>query len=107
MSASVWSASDSDILDEVREAYLTRYSNADRLGCPSAQLVKDLAAGRFRPAPDSDMLQHLTRCSDCYKEFRSERATRSHEKSNARRLLALAFVVFASGILALRFGTKS
>src|SRR5690348_4452539 len=97
MSSSGRSVIDSDVLDEVREAYLTAYPHPDRLGCPSAQLIKDLAAERFRPAPHSDILQHLTRCSDCYKEFRSERASRSqHMKSGAIRLAAMAFIVCAT-----------
>lgn len=96
-----------DVLDEVRRAYLTAYPNPDRIGCPSLQLINDFAAERFRPAPDSAFLRHLTRCSDCYAEFRKARDTRSGvAKSRMIRLAALAFVAVACGILASRLATK-
>lgn len=100
--------SNTEVLDDVRETYLTAYPNSGRLGCPSPQLIRDLAAERFRPAPESDILQHLTRCSDCYREFRSERTPRSrHAMSEAIRLATLASIVFAIGMLALRILKKS
>lgn len=108
MNAGEQSLSTPDVLDEVREAYLTAYPNPYRLGCPSPPLIRDLAAERFRPAPDSDILQHLTRCSECYRDLESERGTRSrHLKSAVIRWAALATIVFATGTLMLRRGERS
>jgi hypothetical protein len=108
MNAGEQSLSTRDVLDEVREAYLTAYPNPYKLGCPSPQLIKDLAAKRFRPEPGSDIVQHLTRCSECYRDYESKRGNRSrHVRSAVTRLAGLTLVVFATGLLALHLGKKS
>ena len=54
-----------DLLDEV---FGTANPNPDRVGCPSRDVLTELAT-RQRAIGDPAYV-HLTRCSPCYREFR-------------------------------------
>ena len=51
----------------VQEAILKNYPNPDRVGCPEAATIREVA---FREELTKDAVwEHITHCSPCYGEF--------------------------------------
>ena len=51
----------------VQEAILNDYPNPDRVGCPEAAIIREVA---FREELTKDPVwEHITHCSPCYAEF--------------------------------------
>ena len=98
---------------QLQDAILKNYPNPERKGCPGEAVVKDLAA---RPLDDSlegdPHWQHVTHCSECYREFLGFR-TEIRRKATARRarigvaLGAVAVLIFAGVFFALRESTRA
>jgi hypothetical protein len=51
----------------VQEAILTDYPNLDRVGCPVASVVREVAS-REELTKDA-VWEHITHCSPCYRLF--------------------------------------
>lgn len=57
---------------QFQEEILTKYPNPDRKGCPGGAALRSLAARPLTEPFDRDPgWQHVTHCSECYREFLS------------------------------------
>src|SRR5947209_14693760 len=53
-----------------QEEVLTKYPNPERKGCPGDAALRSLAARPLTESVDSNPAwQHVTHCSECYREF--------------------------------------
>jgi len=93
---------------QLQDSILSDYPNPERKGCPGDAVLTELAA---RPLDDSiegqPDWQHVTHCSECYREFLGFRAaSRRRAKVRTTRIgLAAAVVLIllaAAAILAIR-----
>lgn len=88
--------------DELDEVLSLANPNPERVGCPGAEVLADLAARR-RPIGDPGY-EHLLECSPCYREFRVLQAARSNESvghadgSRTRWVAIAATALLVSGI---------
>jgi hypothetical protein len=88
---------------QLQDAILNDYPNPERRGCPGDVIVKHLAE---RPLDDDlegdPQWQHVTHCSECYREFLAFRAAggRRLPARNVRVawVVAAAAVVLAAGV---------
>jgi hypothetical protein len=81
---------------QLQEAILNNYPNPQRRGCPGDAALKELATGPFDPRIERDpRWQHVTHCSECYREFLGFRAevTRGVKVRRARIVLTLGVAV--------------
>jgi hypothetical protein len=78
---------------EIDDLFATANPNPERLGCPSAAALRELA-GRKRPI-DDPLYAHLTKCSPCYRQFR---ALQSVAPDRTRRLLVPLAAVLLVGV---------
>jgi hypothetical protein len=93
----------------LQEEILSKYPNPERKGCPGEAVLKALAARPFDESIETDPnWQHVTHCSECYREylgFRSAITQRNKVRKEALRwafagavvLLALAIFLFVRG----------
>src|ERR1700749_2158798 len=51
----------------VQQTILNNFPNPDRIGCPGNARVREVAARRS--IVEDDDWQHITHCSECYREF--------------------------------------
>ena len=81
---------------------LRAYPNPDRIDCPGAQVLHEVAQ-QSRPSTHPTFQSHIVRCSPCIAEMLAER-TRIQAKKQARRRMLLAvaagvcFVALLSGL---------
>src|SRR6185312_14417908 len=55
---------------QLQEEILTKYPNPERRNCPGEAVLKALAARPLDQSLDGDPnWQHVTHCSECYREF--------------------------------------
>jgi hypothetical protein len=55
---------------QLQDAILRDYPNPERKGCPGDAALRELAARPLdRPVEDDPDWQHITHCSECYREF--------------------------------------
>src|SRR5436190_2162921 len=55
---------------QLQDAILRDYPNPERKGCPGEVVLRKLAARPLdRPVEDDPHWQHITHCSECYREF--------------------------------------
>jgi len=88
---------------ELQDAILSQYPNPERKGCPGEVVLKELAA---RPLDESlqeePNWEHVTHCSECYREF-LEFLAEFRQHANARRisnrLILGASVLIVVGVL--------
>lgn len=55
------------IAEAVQKTILTNFPNPNRVGCPGAVRVREVATRRS--IVEDDDWQHITHCSECYREF--------------------------------------
>src|SRR3954453_9340188 len=55
---------------QLQDSILRDYPNPERKGCPGDAVLRELAARPLdRPVEDDRHWQHITHCSECYREF--------------------------------------
>jgi len=96
----------------LQDSILNEYPNPERKGCPGDAVLRELAA---RPLDDSregdPHWQHVTHCSECYREFLALRAElRRKAKARLAKIglaSAAAAILIAGGVLlAIRESTR-
>jgi hypothetical protein len=91
----------------LQEAILRNYPNPDRTGCRGSAVLREMAEQRL-PHEHPFWLQHVHRCSPCYREFLDirnaiiDRQTRKRSQSRIAIAAALALVLVGSVYFALR-----
>jgi hypothetical protein len=78
--------------DRVQSAYQkgvqSAYPNPERLGCPGAEVLQELAArsARFEDIEEDEHWKHAIHCGPCYREYLDRReAYRSGDQAKVRR----------------------
>jgi hypothetical protein len=59
---------------QLQDSILHEYPNPERKGCPGHPVVKELAARADDTLEQDPRWQHITHCSECYREFLGLRA---------------------------------
>src|SRR5260370_24805467 len=55
---------------QLQDSILRDYPNPERKGCPDGAVLRELAARPMDQAVEDDPhWQHITHCSECYREF--------------------------------------
>jgi len=96
---------------QLQDSILNDYPNPERKGCPGDALLKELAT---RPLDDSlegnPHWNHITHCSECYREFLRLRAERRRKAKARLAMIGLAAstaaVLIAVAFLAVRESTR-
>jgi hypothetical protein len=88
---------------QLQDSILNDFPNPDRKGCPGNAVLKEFAV---RPLDDNfeadPNWQHMTHCSECYREFLAYRAESKRRAKAVRARIAWAVAVTA--IVAIGFG---
>ena len=92
-----------------QEEILTKYPNPERKGCPGDAAVRSLAARPVTEPVDADPAwQHVTHCSECYREFLGFQRAASHQRQIRRESIrwgiAVAVIVLALVVVYVRRG---
>ena len=93
---------------QLQDAILRDYPNPERKDCPGDAVLKDLATRPFDESLEGDQhWQHITHCSECYREFLGFRAEvrREEQARRFRKRLMLAGLL-AAGFAAVFFGVR-
>src|ERR1700733_11262271 len=81
---------------QLQDTILRDYPNPERKGCPGDPVLRELAA---RPLEDSleenPHWQHITHCSECYREFLGFRAQLKQRAKNRGAKIGVAAAVAA------------
>src|SRR3954453_2892529 len=85
------------MLELLEQAALHDYPNPERKGCPGSEFLQRLATDRASIDLDDPRLNHIARCSPCYREFLSYRKS-AQTRSLTRRALFAAGGLAAAGI---------
>ena len=89
---------------QLQDSILSEYPNPERKGCPGDAVLQELTARPLDENLEGDPnWQHVTHCSECYREFLGFRAD-IKRKQRARRAAALwtsaaAAIVIVAGIV--------
>jgi hypothetical protein len=86
------------IADAVQQSILQNFPNPDRVGCPGAPKLREVAARRT--LVEDDDWQHITHCSPCYGEFLAEK----ERLRQSRRRVQNFTVVATAAVLILVVG---
>ena len=78
--------------DEIDDLFAGAYPNPQRAGCPERETLRAAAARKL--AIDHPVYDHLSKCSECYGEFRADQ--QSAARSMWVRLATAAAVVLAA-----------
>jgi len=92
----------------LQESILSQYPNPERQGCPGSTVLHALGAGPTDESVETDpSWDHITHCSECYREFLDLRLKFKRERKKRRQLVkgavpvaaivAVAFVLFFVG----------
>src|SRR3954464_5471740 len=90
------------IKKQLQDAILRDYPNPERRGCPGDNVLKGLAGRPLDDDREGDpQWQHVTHCSECYREYLAYRAV-GREQTNATKVRMAsavgAAVVIAAGL---------
>jgi hypothetical protein len=76
---------------QLQESILNNYPNPERKGCPGDAVLRGLAARPLDDSLEGDAhWQHVTHCSECYREFLGFRADRRREAKVREAKIAVA-----------------
>jgi hypothetical protein len=93
---------------QLQDSILNDYPNPERRGCPGETVLRELAARPLDDNLDADPhWQHVTHCSECYREYLGYRATGPGRAAKVRVALAAAAVVVVAAGAALYFAGRS
>ena len=92
-----------------QEEILTKYPNPERKGCPGDAAVRSLAARPLTEPVEADPAwQHVTHCSECYREFLVFQSAASRRRQirreSIRWSIAVAVIVLALVVVYVRRG---
>jgi hypothetical protein len=88
---------------QLQDSILNDFPNPDRKGCPGEAVLKELAARPLDDELESDpRWQHVTHCSECYREFLAYGAKSDSRVKRAK--VRIAWAVAVTAILAIGFG---
>lgn len=82
------------LLDLFEKAALNDYPNPERNGCPGADFLRQVAVNRKSVSVRDPRLNHITRCSPCFREF-TEFRTAARRRSRLLPIAGGALLVFA------------
>ena len=89
---------------QLQDTILREYPNPERRGCPGTPILQELANRPLEDTLESDSnWQHVTHCSECYREFLDIRAAMKRRQKTRRVALGLGFgaaVVAVAAIIA-------
>lgn len=86
--------------DEIDDLFAEAYPNPKRVGCPERETLKAAAARKL--AISHPVYDHLSKCSECYTEFRA--CQQSAARSMWVRVAAAAAVVLVAGAVGVYVG---
>jgi hypothetical protein len=99
----------------LQQEILTKYPNPERKGCPGDPALRSLVARPLTESVDSDPVwQHVTHCSECYREFLEFQSAVSRQRLIRREAIrwgiAVAVLAMALVVVYMRrdfiFGSK-
>lgn len=85
-------------LELLEQAALNDYPNPERKGCPGAEFLRTLAHSRKSIPITDPRLDHLARCSPCYREFAAFREQATHRRSLRKRAGVLAAIAAGAAV---------
>jgi hypothetical protein len=94
-------------LEILEQAALHDYPNPERKGCPGADFLRTLAFKRKSIPIGDPRLDHLGKCSPCFREFTDFRSEAKRRLASAKRAGILGAVAAAVLIPAVWLGTRS
>src|SRR3954454_15905345 len=80
-------------LDILEQAALHDYPNPERIGCPGTDFLRRLAFDRTSVSIDDPRLDHLAKCSPCFREFTAFKAEEKRPKTSAKRAGIIAAAI--------------
>jgi hypothetical protein len=86
------------ILDVLGRGLLKDFPNPERIGCPGADVLKNIASHEMPLSEADKWLDHLGSCSPCYADFKRFREAFERQRRQ-RWLAAAAGILFAVGVL--------
>ena len=91
------------MLDLLQQAALHDYPNPERIGCPGADFLQRLATDRKSIDLSDPALDHVARCSPCFREFVGYREAAKRKAITRRAILAAGSAAAAGiGVLAVK-----
>jgi len=96
------------VKQQLQDTVLREYPNPERKGCPGDAVLIQLATGPFDEGLQSDpQWQHVTHCSECYREFLGFRAkVRRGEQARRMRKRLIVAGLFVIGFIGITFGVR-
>jgi hypothetical protein len=92
------------MLELLEESALNDYPNPQRIACPGTEFLKQLANNRRSIELSDVRLDHVPRCSPCFREFAYFRDARKRAVMTRRAVLAAAGTLAAGlGVVVLRW----
>ena len=86
------------MLDLLEQAALHDYPNPERIGCPPSDFLKRLALDRKSINLDDPALDHVARCSPCYKDFLAFRKAAKRSPISRRSAFIIAGAAAAAAL---------
>jgi hypothetical protein len=93
-------------LEILEQAALHDYPNPERRGCPGAEFLRTLASDRKSIPIGDPRLDHLSRCSPCFREFTAYRDQIKHSRSRRKRAGVIGAVAAAVALPAIWLWTQ-
>jgi hypothetical protein len=92
---------------QLQDSILREYPNPERRGCPGTPILQELASRPLDETIENDSnWQHVTHCSECYKEFLDIRAAMKRLQKTRRVALGLGLVAAVVAVAAILFFTN-
>ena len=95
---------------QLQDSILRDYPNPERKGCTDGAVLKELAGRTLdEPIEDDPHWQHVTHCSECYRDFLAlnlefRRQAKTRHQLRLGMAVAILVVLAASVLFALRQG---
>jgi hypothetical protein len=84
----------------LQEEILSNYPNPERKGCPAKSALEVLASLPFeRPIEGDPNWEHVTHCSECYREFLELRSTLGRRNRNRQRAFKWGLAGVAAAVV--------
>jgi len=93
-------------LDILEQAALHDYPNPERIGCPGTDFLRRLAFDRTSVSIDDPRLDHLGKCSPCFREFTAFKAEAKRRKTSAKRAGIIGVIAAAIALPAIWLSTR-
>lgn len=97
---------DRQFLKLMEESALKDYPNPERIGCPGSEFLKQLATDRKSIQLSDSRLEHVPRCSPCFRDFKQYRDAANRAKLTRTAFLSTAALLAVALIALLIFNFK-